>query len=280
MKLESRPVQIGAITTQVIEAGKGPPLLFLHSGEGPDTLSDMYIKQLADHYRVICPWHPGFGDTMRPAGFRDIGDLAYFYLDLADHFDLEGAVLAGASFGGWIAAEAAIRSTSHFSHLVLADPFGVKAGGREARDIADIFAISDSDWQDAAFCDPRIADRDYTGMSDDELARLCRGKESLSFYGWKPFMHNPQLPRWLHRIRIPTLVMRGSHDRVVAEACHRLYADSIPGAQLVVIDKAGHYPHIEQPDAFVRALVDFSAPNPRAARAGAGSVASSTKESR
>ena len=260
MKFEAKPVRIGAVSTQIIEAGEGRPLLFLHSGEGPDTLADRYMQLLAEHYRVICPWHPGFGDSTRPAGFRDIGDLAYFYLDLADHFGLKDAVLAGASFGGWIAAEMAIRSTAHFSHLVLADPFGVKAGGRDERDIVDFFAIDEETWHKVAFFDPAIAKRDFTKMSDEELGRLVRSKESLSFYGWKPFMHNPQLKRWLHRIRIPTLVMNGSEDRVVAETCFRLYAESVPNATRVTIDRAGHYPHIEQPEAFVREVVRFAQP--------------------
>jgi pimeloyl-ACP methyl ester carboxylesterase len=56
-----------------------------------------------------------------------------------DALDLREVVLAGISFGGWIAAEIAIKSTARISHLVLADAVGIKLGDREHRDIVDMF---------------------------------------------------------------------------------------------------------------------------------------------
>jgi pimeloyl-ACP methyl ester carboxylesterase len=46
---------------------------------------------------------------------------------------LKDAVLVGACFGGWIAAEMMVRSTTRFSNLVLVDPLGIKISGREER---------------------------------------------------------------------------------------------------------------------------------------------------
>jgi len=128
--LNRRTLNVGAIETDAIETGSGRPLLFLHAGEGPDAVADDYLQRLAAHFQVIAPFHPGFGSRPRPPAFRDVGDLAYFYLELADRLGLHDAVLAGASFGGWIAAEMAIRSSACFSQLVLVDPFGVKAHRR------------------------------------------------------------------------------------------------------------------------------------------------------
>ncbi len=54
---------------------------------------------------------------------------------------LEDAVLVGACFGGWIAAEMAVRDTRRFAHLVLVDPLGIKVGGVTERDIADMHAM-------------------------------------------------------------------------------------------------------------------------------------------
>jgi len=50
-----------------------------------------------------------------------VDDLAYFYLDLLETLDLRDVVLVGVSFGGWLAAEIAVKSTERISHLVLAD---------------------------------------------------------------------------------------------------------------------------------------------------------------
>lgn len=256
--LNRRTLKVGDIETDAIDAGSGRPLLFLHAGEGPDAVADDYLRRLAAHFRVIAPFHPGFGSRARPAAFRDVGDLAYFHLELAEQLGLHDAVLAGASFGGWIAAEMAIRSTARFSHLVLVDPFGVKAGGRESTDIADFFSLTNADWVKLAFRRPAIAERDISTQTDEEIANLVRGRESMAYYGWKPFMHNPQLQRWLQRIRIPTLILRGEDDRVVVPDCHRLYAGSIPDARLQIIADAGHFPHLEQPGAFAEALIGFA----------------------
>jgi pimeloyl-ACP methyl ester carboxylesterase len=257
MVLESRKLDVDGVSTELMEAGSGQPLLFLHSGEGPTTISEAYIKELARDFHVFAPWHPGFGPSPRPKHFRGIHDLAYFYLDLADALGLKDAVLVGASFGGWIAAEVSVRSMQSFSHLVLCGPLGIKAGTRETRSIVDFSAMSPQDWYAAAFANQDHAKRDYQSMKDEQLVGLLRSRESLLYYGWEPFMHNPQLPHWLHRIKRPALVLRGACDRVVTAECHQTYADGIPGAKLTTVADAGHYPHIEQPHMVSRAIREF-----------------------
>lgn len=249
---------IAGIETDVVEIGSGRPLLFLHSGEGPTTPDHRYLSILAKTHRVIAPWHPGFGTTDIPPDFRDVGDLAYFHLELARHYELEDAVLCGASFGGWIAAEMAVRNTQRFSSLVLIDALGIKISDRETRDIADIFAMAGTDLVRTSYVQPGIAARDTTQMEEQDLAAIVRAREALCYYGWQPYMHNPQLRRWLHRIRIPTLVLWGAQDRIAKPDYGRAYAASIPGARFALIDNAGHYPHIEQPDTLARHVADFA----------------------
>ena len=82
----------------------------------------------------------------------------------------------------------------------------------------------------------------------------------LAYFGWQPYLHNPALKRWLRRIRVPTLVVWGEADRWVSPDYGRRYADLIPGARFALIERAGHYPHIEQPSAFVNAVMPFVAP--------------------
>jgi pimeloyl-ACP methyl ester carboxylesterase len=94
-------------------------------------------------------------------------------------------------------------------------------------------------------------------MTDDEIVVRTRNWESLSLYGWHPYMHNPQLPRWLHRVAVPTLVLWGASDGIVTPAYGRAYSALIPGARFEVIDGAGHYPELEQPAAFAAAVARF-----------------------
>jgi pimeloyl-ACP methyl ester carboxylesterase len=216
-----------------------------------------WLQALAAEHRVVAPWHPGFGHSERPAEFRTVADLAYFTLELADHLDLRDAVLVGASFGGWLAAEVAVRSTARLSRLVLIDPLGIKVGGRMERFITDMHALSQDDLAKAMWHDPERGIRDYSAMGDDELLGLARSRESFTYFGWKPYMNNPGLRRWLRRIRIPTLLVWGQSDGIVGLEYARAFAAEIPGARLEVIPGAGHYPHVEQPDRFTAVVGEF-----------------------
>ncbi len=241
----SRKLSLSGIDLELTEQGSGRPLLFLHPGDGlhPER---PWLSALAKSFRVIAPSHPGWGQSSLPDWMGSVDDLAYLYLELADHLDLQDAVLVGSSFGGWIAAEMAVRNTSRFSRLVLADPLGIKVTDRETRDIADMHAMSRTDYMAAAWADPAKGEVDYTKLPETELAQIVRGREALALFGWKPYMHNPRLKPWLHRIAVPTLVVWGEQDRIVSKAYCEAWAKALPNAKLETIAKAGHYPHWEQ----------------------------------
>jgi pimeloyl-ACP methyl ester carboxylesterase len=250
-------ITVNGITVEVIEKGRGRPLLFLHPGIGLDRNAPV-IDKLAEHARVIAPSHPGFGKSEQPKSFATIDDLAYFYLDLLDELDLNDTVVVGVSLGAWIAAEIAIKSTARLSHLVLANAVGIKVGARDTRDIVDIFAITEPELNKLAYFDPTIAERDYKAMDEADVRVVARNREANARYGWSPYMHDPKLKGRLHRIRIPTLFLWGAADRILTEDYGRVYCAAIPGARFETIARAGHYPHIEQPDAFARAVFAFT----------------------
>jgi pimeloyl-ACP methyl ester carboxylesterase len=87
--------------------------------------------------------------------------------------------------------------------------------------------------------------------------RIARNRDALCLYGWHPYMYNPQLKRWLGRIRRPTLVLWGASDGVVTPSYGAHYAGLIPGARFEVIPEAGHHPEIEQPEAFADRVITF-----------------------
>src|SRR6516162_8776811 len=133
-------IEVGRTSLEATTAGEGPPLLFLHGGDY-FTQHREFFDMLARRWRLIVPRHPGFGGSERPDGFRTIHDLAYLYLDLLEQQHLNDVVLVGSSFGGWIALEMCVRSVERIGRLALIDTLGVKFGGREQRDIADIYAL-------------------------------------------------------------------------------------------------------------------------------------------
>jgi pimeloyl-ACP methyl ester carboxylesterase len=253
-------IVINGARTELVDRGHGRPILFLHPHLGLEPCAPV-LDLLADGGRLIAPSHPGFGHSERPAGITTVDDLAYFYLDLMDELDLRDTLVIGVSLGAWIAAAIAVKSTSRMARLVLANPVGIKVGDRETRDILDIFAMVEGEFLDKAFADPAAGKRDYRAMTDDEVTMAARDREATALYTWSPYMHDPKLKGRLHRIRIPTLVLWGTADRLVGEAYGRTFCAAVPGAAFETLAGAGHFPHIEQPNAFAARALAFAKAN-------------------
>lgn len=238
--------------------GSGRPVLYLHPGDG-FVDEDPFLALLKQKYDVLAPWHPGFGHSDFPKGWDSVDDLAYFYLDFLDELDLKDAVLIGASFGGWIAAEMAVRGSRRIGSMVLIDPLGIRLGGPTDRDIADFHNTDAGLLEKMKWANPEGRQRDLMKLDDRALTGIVRTREAFAHYGWRPYMHNPVLTRWLHRIAVPTLVLWGERDGIVSPEYGRAYAERIPGARFKTIANAGHYPQIEQPQSSadqVRAFIE------------------------
>jgi pimeloyl-ACP methyl ester carboxylesterase len=250
-------IQINEISLEVLTAGDGPPMLFLHGGDYFDQHQEFFDK-LARHWRVAVPRHPGFGNSERPDHFRTVHDLAYLYLDLIERLDFGKVTLTGSSFGGWIALEMCVRCLERVDRLVLVDSVGVKFGGREERDIADIYALPSEEVLRRTFFDPARMAPDYARLSDDEVTAVARDRQATALYGWRPYMHDPGLRQWLHRVRVPALVIWGENDGIVTPDYGRRLWSSLPNARFEAIPEAGHYPQIERPAEVVDAIVRFA----------------------
>jgi pimeloyl-ACP methyl ester carboxylesterase len=215
---------------------------------------------LAKDYSVLLPSHPGFGRSELPENFDSVGDLAYLYLDLLA--ELGPMHVAGMGFGGWIAAEMAVRCAHEILSLVLVDAVGIKAAGRETAEIADTFVMDPHRFLECSWHDPALGEKHMTlpGLStldEEDLAILLRNRESAARFAWNPFMHDPKLYGRLHRVRTPTLVVWGQSDRVVGTEYGRAYAAAIPGARFETLEGAGHYPYLEKPERFVQMVAPF-----------------------
>ncbi len=253
-------IELSGIAVETMIAGNGPPLLFLHGGDY-FAQNQPFLDRLARRFRVVAPRAPGFGATPRPGWFRTVGDIAYLYLDLLDRLDLKDTLVVGSSFGGWVALELAIRSQARLGHLVLIDLLGLKFGARDERDIADIYALPADEVLRRVFVDPARVVPDYSLLDDAAALAIARDREATALYGWKPYMHNPALTHWLHRVTVPALVLWGEHDGVATPSYGEKIAAALPNARFARIAGAAHYAQIEQPDAVADQIERFAAEN-------------------
>jgi pimeloyl-ACP methyl ester carboxylesterase len=251
---------VNGATIEAVDRGKGRTILFLHPGTGIDPAAPV-LAELARGGRVFAPSHPGFGTSQLPKGMTTVDDIAYFYLDMLEQLDLRDMLVVGVGLGAWIAAEIAIKDQSRFSHLVMANAIGIKTGDRESRDIADIWALLFDEYNALAYFDPNVGKRDYKTLPAAESLATARNREAYGRFCWSPYMHNPKLKGRLHRIHVPTLFLWGAADRILSEKYGRAYSALIPGSTFEPIERAGHLPHIEQPEEFARRALAFAESN-------------------
>lgn len=239
---------------RVLRGGEGPPLLFLHGTDGGGRWGPA-LEGLAQRFHVIAPEHPGFGRSELPGWLDGIGDLAFYCLDLLDRLGDAPLHLVGVSVGGWIAAEAAIRNTRGIGRLVLAAPLGLRVDGAVPE---DIFLMDRTSRLRCLFADPARADAFLTETAEEETDDTePRNRLALARIGWQPRLHDPDLPKWLHRVDVPTLVLAAERDRLAPPLQAEAFAAAIPGARLECLAECGHLMHLEQPEAFARRVTGF-----------------------
>jgi pimeloyl-ACP methyl ester carboxylesterase len=245
---------IAGCRTRFMRAGTGEPLLFLHGAGGAGQWLP-FMETLSRRHDLIVPEHPGFGGSDMPDWLDNIADLAFFYLDVIDHFGLERVHLVGTSIGGWIGAEIAVRNQTALATLTLVAPAGIHVKGVKK---ADVFMWSPEDTVRNLYHDPSIAERLLAvPKTEDEQMVVLKNRLATAKLGWQPRLYNPHLYKWMHRITVPTLILWGAEDRVLPVSYGSPYRDLIPGSRLEVIAGCGHVPQVEKPDEFIRLLASF-----------------------
>jgi pimeloyl-ACP methyl ester carboxylesterase len=235
-------------------AGAGRPLLYLHGANDAGQWLP-FMGDLAGRHDVIVPEHPGFGSSDMPAWLDTIPDLANFYLDLIDQLDLQNVDLVGHDLGGWIAAELAVRNPRRLASLTLVSAAGIHVPGETQ---SDPFLRTDEQRLRDLFHDPAQADEMVRRTLRPELEDVnIKNHTTAARLTWQPRGYDPHLAKWLHRIKLPTLLVWGANDRLLPSAYASAWQKLIPGAQLVLLPDCGHLPHVERRADVVGALQTF-----------------------
>ncbi|MCV9940671.1 alpha/beta hydrolase [Boseaceae bacterium BT-24-1] len=233
---ERAEYDVAGTKTVVYSIGSGDPVVFLHGGATFPGFE--FARSWATDRKVIIPHHPGFGESGDDEKINSVHDYVLHYLDLFDQLKLERFDLAGHSFGAWIAAEFAIEHSYRLRKLVLAGPTGLVIKEHPA---PDFFKLRAADLPQYLTADPEVALSLFPeGHDVDFLVLSYRETTSLSRVCWDKPQGNRKLGRWLHRVKVPTLLVWGEHDRFCPIAGASAWEELLPDTKLQVIPGAGH----------------------------------------
>ncbi|NQV57476.1 MAG: alpha/beta fold hydrolase [Rhodospirillales bacterium] len=234
--------------------GAGETMLFLH-GAGGVPVWPPFFDQLAERFDLLVPDHPSFGRSETPEWLDEVGDLAYFYLDVLEQLDLRDVHVVGHSLGGWIALEAAVRATDRIKSLTLISSAGIRIKGAPA---ANIFIMDRSQLINSLYADPKLAEQMLAiEPTPEQIDEIITNSVATARLGWQPRLFNPNLRKWLHRIKVPTHIIWGDQDQIIPPAYAAEFAGLIGGASLSMIENAGHIPQMEQLEPVMAAMTGF-----------------------
>ncbi|WP_426503748.1 alpha/beta fold hydrolase [Dactylosporangium sp. McL0621] len=237
------------------ERGTGRTVLLLHGGAGPASVTAFADKLAAEHpVRVITPTHPGFDGTERPGDVDSVRKLAGVYRAFLDDLDLRDVAVVGNSIGGWIAAELALAGGERIAGLTIVDGVGIEVPGHP---VADFFSLTFPQIAQASYYDPTGRTIDPGALPEAARAVMAGNRRTLELYA--PSMADPTLRERLGGVKVPALVIWGDSDGIAGPEYGRAYAEAIPGARFVLLERTGHLPQLESPDALIEPLWNFIA---------------------
>jgi pimeloyl-ACP methyl ester carboxylesterase len=250
---------IGQFDINLWSEGTGEPLLFLHGYERHPG-SAGFLTRLAENHRVLAPEQPGYGSSTGFEQIRDITDLVLFYRSLIGSWGISQIDVVGHSTGGMVAAALAALAPQVVRRLVLVDSFGLWLDDLPTLDpFASVRQALAAKWHDPenrpdpepTIFVPDPEDPDAGAMFE------AQNRATSTKFMWP--IAERGLRRRLQYVTAPTLVVHGASDGLLPLAYAEEMVSLISGAKLQVIEEAGHYPMIEQEDAFVAVVEGFLA---------------------
>lgn len=252
-------INLCAVETPVATSGSGPIILVLQGANNVEGWLPLY-DELAKNFTVILPTHPGYTGTGPAPWLDSVSDLANYYLDFLDARQLSNVHLLGLSLGGWIAADLATRDSSRLASLSLVSSPGIYLPGCEP---LDIFLRSDAQFMDDLFFAPdAAAAAKQIALDPSREDDLLNNKVATAKLTWAPRLYDPNLRKWLHRIKAPTQIVWGEQDRILPCAYAHEWASLIPRSIVTLIPECGHVPQVETPEKLASILRNFIASRP------------------
>ena len=263
--MESYSICIGDADIYYETAGRGRPLLLLHSGIADHRMWTRQYHSFSEHFRVIAPDFRGYGKSSHPdCPFRHYDDMLLFI----DSLGFESVDVIGNSLGGMVAMEMALALPGRFRKIVVVAP-GMR--GWQYRDAATLEKDAELEgllaakkWGEAA---DLLVDIWVVGLKRNRkmvsagarhvVRQMIMENQPAVFDRYPEAAPELNMRDRLKEINIPTLVITGDSDIPDMLEISRFVASSIPGATSYTIANAAHLPNLEHPGVFEKAVLDF-----------------------
>ena len=222
------------------------------------------VAHFRDRYRLILPDLRGYGETDVTTPRVMLDEMALDIIHLLDSLGIEKAVFCGLSMGGQIVLDLYRLFPQRVQALVIvdSDARGETPGSRQQRlaRAEDILLKGMRRHTDetihqyiapASMANPEVVEplhRMMAATKPEGAAAAHRGRADRRDH-----------TAILGAVTVPTLIVVGSEDFFTPVPVARIMSEGIPGAQLAVIDGAGHLPNMEKPEAFNAIVADFLA---------------------
>src|SRR3954451_8288735 len=261
-------------------AGEGPPLLLLHGvGNSAQTWAGV-LDRLSAAHTVLAPDLLGHGSSDKPRGDYSIAGYANGMRDLLSVLDIEQATVVGHSLGGGIALQFAYQFPERCARLVLVGSGGLgpelSAGLRAATlPGAEAVLTALAGVSGVLRMGLRVVEGVGRAGGWQRLRDLAEAGDALlalkDVEARRAFLRTLRgvvdargqavtaVDRLYLANAIPMLVVWGSRDPIVPAAHAQTVRALVPTARVEVLEGAGHWPHLDDPDRFCDVLLDFVA---------------------
>jgi pimeloyl-ACP methyl ester carboxylesterase len=231
-------------------------LLLLHAFPVDARMWQPQLDALAGRVPIVAPNHPGFGGGDPVSDVMSMELAAASAVRALDQAGVERAVVCGLSMGGYVALELWRRSRERVAGFVFANTRGgadSEEGAANRRALAERLRTEGKEF----FADgpPGLLSEHASAELRARVRELIADQPAEAIAAASLGMaERPDSGPDLPDIDVPTLVVTSSDDSLIPSAVTAEMADVIPGAELAIVERAGHLSNLEGPDDFNRFL--------------------------
>ena len=242
-----------------VDVGAGPTVILLHGLADDVGVWGAVMPALAAKHRVIALDQVGFGRSDKPLLNYRVSTFVDFLDGFLNELKIKRASLVGNSLGGWVAADFALKHPDRIERLVLSDAAGYAALAK-TMDPRALNALRLASREDIRYLGP-LTFRDKRFYEDVDLAfkqRVAAG-DSYTVSQLLDSMRRGEdvLDGRLGAMEKPTLILWGRDDKLIPVNFAARFNKEINASRLRIIDGCGHMPHVECPEKFNDALLQF-----------------------